>query len=97
MVVAAAVIMISVFSGFIFGDDAMIKQIGVALSVGILVDAFAVRMTLIPAVMAIAGERAWWLPRWLDRALPNLDVEGDKLVRSLEGPHAERDLEAVSR
>ncbi|UFU04103.1 MMPL family transporter [Ruania suaedae] len=83
VVLAAAVIMVSVFAGFIFAHDAMIKQIGFALAIGILFDAFIVRMTLIPAVMAIAGEKAWWLPRWLDRILPNLDVEGDKLVRSL--------------
>jgi len=89
VVVAAAIIMVSVFAGFIFGDDAMIKQIGLALAFGIAVDAFLVRMTLIPAVMAIAGEKAWWLPRWLDRLLPNLDVEGDKLVRSLEAKAAQ--------
>jgi RND superfamily putative drug exporter len=84
VVVAAAIIMISVFSGFIFGDDTMIKQIGFALAFGILIDAFVVRMTLIPAVMALAGEKAWWLPKWLDKILPNLDVEGDKLVKRLE-------------
>jgi len=97
VVVAAGIIMISVFSGFIFGDDAMIKQIGLTLSVGILIDAFVVRMTLIPAVMAIAGERAWWLPRWLEARLPNLDVEGDKLVRSLEAGASEPEPALVSR
>ena len=90
VVVAAGLIMVSVFSGFIFGDDAMIQQIGLALAVGILVDAFLVRMTLIPAVMAWAGERAWWLPGWLDRLLPNLDVEGDKLVRTIEAREAQQ-------
>jgi RND superfamily putative drug exporter len=89
VVVAAAIIMISVFSGFIFGDDTMIKQIGFALAFGILIDAFVVRMTLIPAVMALAGEKAWWLPKWLGKILPNLDVEGDKLVKSLEAKAAE--------
>ncbi|MGC5165624.1 MMPL family transporter [Luteimicrobium sp. DT211] len=95
VVVAAAIIMISVFSGFIFGDDTMIKQIGFALAFGILIDAFVVRMTLIPAVMALAGEKAWWLPKWLDRILPNLDVEGDKLVKRLEAEAAEREKEPV--
>ncbi|ACQ78531.1 MMPL domain protein [Beutenbergia cavernae DSM 12333] len=104
VVVAAAIIMISVFAGFIFSHDAMIKQIGFALAIGILFDAFVVRMMLIPAVMSIAGEKAWWLPRWLGRILPNLDVEGDRLVRSLEaadrGRHAaagddERELAKV--
>ena len=84
VVVAAAVIMVSVFTGFIFTHDIMIKQIGFALAIGILIDAFMVRMTLVPAVMALFGEKAWWLPRWLDRILPNLDVEGDKLIAELK-------------
>ncbi|KRF19910.1 hypothetical protein ASH02_23025 [Nocardioides sp. Soil796] len=84
VVVAAAVIMVSVFAGFVFNGDPMVKQIGFALAVGILIDAFAVRMTLVPAVMAMFGDRAWWLPRWLDRVLPDLDVEGDKLLQALE-------------
>jgi len=83
VVVAAAVIMVSVFAGFIFTHDIMIKQIGFALAIGILIDAFIVRMALVPAVMAIFGDSAWRLPRWLDRLLPNLDVEGDKLIAKL--------------
>lgn len=83
VVVAAAIIMVAVFSGFIFSHDIMIKQVGFALAAGILIDAFLVRMTLVPALMAIFNERAWWLPRWLDRLLPNLDVEGEKLVALL--------------
>ena len=84
IVLAAAVIMVSVFAGFIFAHDIMIKQIGFALAIGILLDAFIVRMTLIPAVMAVFGDKAWWLPQWLDRLLPNLDVEGDKLISRLK-------------
>ncbi|WP_217592282.1 MMPL family transporter, partial [Cohnella sp. GbtcB17] len=84
VVVAAAVIMVSVFAGFIFAPDIMIKQIGFALAIGILVDAFIVRMALVPAVMAIFGNAAWHLPKWLDRILPNLDVEGDKLLAQLK-------------
>ncbi|MRN53765.1 MMPL family transporter [Paenibacillus monticola] len=87
VVLAAGVIMVSVFAGFIFAPDAMIKQIGFALAFGILIDAFIIRMTLVPAVMAVFGDKAWWLPKWLDRLLPNLDVEGDKLITKL---HAER-------
>ncbi|QZY27763.1 MMPL family transporter [Nocardioides coralli] len=83
VVVAAAIIMIAVFSGFIFSHDVMIKQIGFALAIGVLIDAFVVRVTLIPAAMAVFGDRAWWLPRWLDRLLPDLDVEGDKLADRL--------------
>lgn len=84
VVVAAAVIMVSVFAGFIFTHDVMIKQVGFALAIGILIDAFVVRMALVPAIMAIFGEKAWWLPKWLDRILPNLDVEGDKLIAELK-------------
>ncbi|WP_239004557.1 MMPL family transporter [Paenibacillus tepidiphilus] len=83
VVLAAAVIMVSVFAGFIFAPDAMIKQIGFALAFGILIDAFVIRMTLVPAVMAVFKDKAWWLPKWLDRLLPNLDVEGDKLIAKL--------------
>lgn len=83
VVLAAGVIMVSVFAGFIFAPDAMIKQIGFALAFGILIDAFIIRMTLVPAVMAVFGDKAWWLPKWLDRLLPNLDVEGDKLIAML--------------
>ncbi|XID94537.1 MMPL family transporter [Paenibacillaceae bacterium WGS1546] len=84
VVVAAALIMVSVFAGFIFTHDIMIKQIGFALAIGILIDAFVIRMALVPAVMAIFGEKAWHLPKWLDRILPNLDVEGDKLIAELK-------------
>ncbi|MFE6076302.1 MMPL family transporter [Paenibacillus sp. NPDC057886] len=83
VVVAAAVIMVSVFAGFIFTDDVMIKQIGFTLAVGILIDAFIIRMGLVPAIMAIFGDKAWSLPKWLDRILPNLDVEGEKLIATL--------------
>jgi RND superfamily putative drug exporter len=83
VVLAAAIIMVAVFSGFSFSHDIMIKQVGFALAAGILIDAFIVRMTLVPALMAIFKEGAWWLPRWLDRLLPDLDVEGDKLLTML--------------
>ena len=79
VVVAAAIIMVSVFAGFVLSDDAMIRQFGFALSAGILIDAFLIRMTLIPAVLHLAGEQAWWLPHWLDRILPDLDLEGTRL------------------
>ncbi len=81
VVTAAALIMISVFAGFILPDDPIIKSIGFAFAIGILIDAFLVRMTLIPALMTVLGARAWWLPRWLDRLIPNLDLEGAELER----------------
>ncbi|WP_324649922.1 MMPL family transporter [Georgenia sp. H159] len=84
VVTAAAIIMISVFGGFIFAHLSMIRPIGFGLAFGVLVDAFLVRMTLTPAVLSLLGEKAWWLPRWLDRILPNVDVEGAQLERRLE-------------
>jgi RND superfamily putative drug exporter len=81
VVTAAAIIMISVFGGFVFSHSAMIRPIGFALAFGVLVDAFVVRMLIIPALMHLAGDRAWWLPRWLERILPDVDVEGAKLER----------------
>ena len=79
VVTAAALIMIAVFGSFIFGGDPIIKSIGLALAFGVLVDAFVVRMTLVPAVLALLGQRAWALPGWLDRLLPDLDIEGSRL------------------
>jgi RND superfamily putative drug exporter len=79
VVAAAALIMFSVFASFAAIDDVVVKAIAVGLAVGILVDAFVVRMTLVPAVLALLGRSAWWLPRWLDRILPDLDVEGARL------------------
>jgi putative drug exporter of the RND superfamily len=83
VVVAAAVIMVSVFGGFVFAELAMIRPVGLGLAVGVLIDAFVVRMTLTPAVMALLGEKAWYLPGWLDRVLPDVDVEGTALERSV--------------
>ena len=68
---------------FLFPYEHAPEKVGLALAVGILIDAFFVRVTLMPAVMAIVDDRAWWLPRWLDRLIPNLDVEGDRLATLL--------------
>ncbi|HEY5249752.1 MAG TPA: MMPL family transporter, partial [Dermatophilaceae bacterium] len=83
VVTAAAVIMVGVFAGFVTGNDPVIKSIGFALAIGVFVDAFLVRMTIVPAIMSLLGDRAWWLPRWLDRLLPDLDIEGEKLSKTL--------------
>ncbi|GAA1412588.1 MMPL family transporter [Catellatospora coxensis] len=85
VVTAAALIMISVFAGFILTDDTIVKSLGFALAVGVAVDAFLVRMTIVPAVMSLLGKAAWWLPAWLDRLLPNIDVEGEQLAHRLAG------------
>ncbi|MCY1658866.1 multidrug RND transporter [Dietzia alimentaria] len=79
VVTAAALIMISVFAAFMLIDEQFIKVMGFALAVAVLFDAFVVRMTIIPAVMFLLGERAWGLPRWLDKILPTVDVEGSAL------------------
>ncbi|MEV4723074.1 MMPL family transporter [Micromonospora humida] len=84
VVTAAALIMMSVFGGFVFLDDPVIKSMGFALAVGVAIDAFVVRMTIVPAVMSLLNARAWWLPRWLDRALPNVDIEGEGLRAHLD-------------
>ncbi|MEV8320967.1 MMPL family transporter [Streptomyces sp. NPDC059900] len=100
VVSAAAVIMIAVFAGFIGSTEQMVKMIGFGLAIAVFFDAFIVRMALVPAVLALLGKKAWWLPRWLDRALPNVDVEGEGL-RDLDsagkqGPgDDDRELERV--
>ncbi|WP_432195634.1 MMPL family transporter [Streptomyces sp. bgisy027] len=79
VVTAAAVIMMAVFAGFIGSSESMVKMIGFGLAIAVFFDAFVVRMAIVPAVLALLGRRAWWLPKWLDRALPNVDVEGEGL------------------
>ncbi|MEU9555476.1 MMPL family transporter [Streptomyces fumanus] len=94
VVTAAAVIMMAVFAGFIGSSESMVKMIGFGLAVAVLFDAFVVRMALVPAVLALLGKRAWWLPKWLDRALPNVDVEGEGL-KALDTRDEDRDLARV--
>ncbi|MBW9092288.1 MMPL family transporter [Microbacterium jejuense] len=83
VVTAAAVIMFAVFAAFVPEGDSSIKPIALGLAAGIAIDAFLVRMTLVPAVMALLGDKAWWMPRWLDRALPHFDIEGEAVEREL--------------
>ena len=90
VVTAAAIIMTSVFLGFAFSHLVMVRPIGFGLAVGVLIDAFLIRMTLTPAIMHLLGDRAWWIPRWLDRRLPDLDVEGLRLAEHLEAEDAAR-------
>ncbi|KHF45350.1 MMPL family transporter [Saccharomonospora viridis] len=100
VVVAAALIMISVFAGFVLAESVLIQSIGFALAFGVAVDAFVVRMTIVPALMSLLGRSAWWLPRWLDRVLPNVDVEGEKLTRGTGGDggsDGDRELEPLAR
>ncbi|MFD0412595.1 MMPL family transporter [Streptomyces sp. NPDC127108] len=82
VVTVAALIMITVFAGFVGSEDAMIKALGFGLAVAVAFDAFVVRMTIVPAALALLGKRAWSLPGWLDRILPHVDIEGEKLARA---------------
>jgi RND superfamily putative drug exporter len=76
VITSAALIMISVFGGFLLAPDVEIKMFGLGLSVAVLVDATVVRLVLVPATMALLGRANWWLPGWLDRLLPHVDIEG---------------------
>ncbi|MCI3273638.1 MMPL family transporter [Streptomyces cylindrosporus] len=89
VVAAAALIMIAVFAGFVTADDSMIKMIGFGLAIAVLFDAFVVRMAFVPGVLALLGDKVAWLPRWLDRILPHLDVEGEALSRTHPAPTAQ--------
>jgi RND superfamily putative drug exporter len=75
--------MASVFAGFILVDDPVIKSMGFALAIGVAIDAFIVRLTIVPAMVSLLGRAAWWLPRWLNRVLPNVDIEGERLREHL--------------
>jgi RND superfamily putative drug exporter len=94
VVAVAAIIMISVFGGFITSELTVIRVMGFGLALGIALDAFVVRMGLIPGLMHLAGDRAWWLPGWLDRVIPNVDVEGAALERT--HPHSTHWAEEVA-
>jgi len=76
VITAAAAIMIAVFSAFIPSTDIALKVIGIGMAAAILIDATVIRMLLVPAVMHLLGDRNWWLPAWLDRALPEVHIEG---------------------
>ncbi|QDQ09975.1 MMPL family transporter [Streptomyces spectabilis] len=85
VVAAAAVIMVSVFAGFIGMSNPTIQTMGVGLAAAVAFDAFVVRMAIVPAVLALLGHRAWWLPRILNRVLPNVDIEGERLSTRAPG------------
>ena len=76
VITAAAAIMVCVFGSFVLGDDRAIKLIGLGLAIAVLIDATIVRMVLVPATMELLGERNWWFPRWLDRLVPHVDIDG---------------------
>jgi putative drug exporter of the RND superfamily len=75
--------MISVFGAFVLDTDPVVKSIGLSLAFGVLADAFVVRMTLVPAVMALLGRRAWWMPKRLERIVPDVDIEGEAVMKGV--------------
>jgi RND superfamily putative drug exporter len=97
VITAAAIIMVSVFGGFVFSHLAAIKPLGFGLATGVLFDAFVVRMVLIPALMHLFGRAAWWIPRWLDRILPHVDIEGTALERTHPHPGGTREPRRPAR
>ena len=76
----AALIMISVFLGFVLGDDAAIKMVGLGLATAIFIDATIVRIILVPATMKLVGDANWWAPRWLDRLLPTMHIDSQPII-----------------
>ncbi|CAH1212693.1 Membrane protein YdfJ [Paenibacillus auburnensis] len=84
VVTAAGLIMVAVFTGFVLAEEPMVKVMGLALAFGVLFDAFVVRMLIVPGVMTLLGKSAWYFPKWLDRLLPNLDVEGEGVMEEVE-------------
>jgi RND superfamily putative drug exporter len=76
VITAAALIMVAVFGSFVAGDDRTIKLFGMGLAVAVLLDATIVRMVLVPATMELLGARNWWIPKWLDKVLPRINIEG---------------------
>jgi RND superfamily putative drug exporter len=84
VITSAALVMISVFLAFVLGDNPTIKMMGIGLATAVFIDATVVRVVLVPAVMRLMGDASWWLPRWLDRLLPHLDIEGEQLLPAPE-------------
>ena len=95
VITSAAAIMVLVFLGFVTEAGTVVKMIGFGMAVAILLDATLVRMVLVPATMSLLGSRNWWLPGWLERVLPEVDVEGRAPVARPAGPVEEPEAEAV--
>ena len=98
VITSAALIMISVFAAFVLGEDPIIKMFGLGLATAVLIDATVVRIILVPATMKLLGHWNWWLPAWLDRRLPRLDIEGGAILPEPEyepGRHPRPSAEPV--
>jgi putative drug exporter of the RND superfamily len=87
VITTAAAIMVVVFTSFVLDPDPTVKMLAVGMAAAVLIDASIIRMILVPAVMSLLGERAWWMPRWLDRITPNLDIEGTEHLARMAAEH----------
>ena len=101
VVTAAAIIMIAVFGAFAIGNERVLAMMGVGFASAIFIDAFIIRLLLLPAVMHLAGPAMWWMPEWLDKRLPRLHIEADEHPETDAGDgveaEREREREAVPR
>jgi RND superfamily putative drug exporter len=103
VITAAAAIMVTVFGAFMLGDQVLMKVIGLGMATAVLLDATVVRMVLVPSTMELLGDRNWWLPRWLDRVLPDVDIEGrtapapDRLPEPVPVPVAPQPVPVAGR
>ena len=95
VITAAALIMVVVFGSFLLESNRTVKLFGIGLATAVLLDATVVRMLLVPATMELLGDRNWWLPRWLDRILPQIDVEGHGAGTDEAPAEEDRELEPV--
>ena len=93
MITAAATIMVFVFGGFVLNGDPTVKQFGVGLAVAVILDATIVRCLLVPALMVMMGKVNWYMPRWLDRLVPHISIEGAEFFRGREQPPIEQEYE----
>jgi RND superfamily putative drug exporter len=97
VITAAALIMFCVFAAFALGDDRQLKLFGLGLAIAVLLDATIVRMVLVPATMELLGDRNWWIPRWLDRILPNIEVEGKHHIAPVPASELEDESDGDGR
>jgi len=95
VITTAAGIMVVVFSSFVINDQAAVKMLAIGMAVAVLIDASIVRMILVPAIMAVLGARAWWMPRWLEPVLPHLHLEGSEAATAAAGEFSDRPASAV--
>jgi RND superfamily putative drug exporter len=96
VITTAAAIMVVVFTSFVLDDDPTVKMLAVGMAAAVLIDASVIRMILVPAVMSLLDRHAWWMPKWLDKITPNIDIEGTEHIARLAAQHESSELTRVS-